>query len=231
MNVDLDGPRRTPLSGKADSLVVLVHGYGANGDDLIELAGEWQQALPNTAFAAPNAPEPLPFAAIAGYQWFDLTFRDPGELWQGCVAAGPSLDRFVDRELDRLGLGLTPSRLALVGFSQGTMLALHVGLRRKVAPAAILGYSGVIAGPEHLSADRHHRAPGDQPEILLVHGEADDVIPAEALSFTTTALAAAGIAASWHLSPGLGHGIDAEGVALGRRFLSKALASRERRNS
>lgn len=228
MTVELDGPRRLPLARHADSLVVLVHGYGANGDDLIGLADEWREAMPHTAFAAPNAPEPLPFTAMGGYQWFDLTLRDPSELWRGCGAAGPALDRFVGRELVRLGLD--PDRLALVGFSQGTMLALHIGLRRRVTPAAIVGYSGVIAGPEHLKADRHDRSAGDHPRILLVHGEADDVISAEALTFSTAALADAGIAVSWHLSPGLGHGIDAEGMALGARFLHQALLPGSRRD-
>lgn len=217
----LDGPRLAPRSGKADALVVLVHGYGANGADLIALGAAWRNVLPHAAFVAPDAPDELPFEAVGGYQWFDLTFRDADELWTGCRRAGPLLDAFIDAELARLGV--LPSRLALVGFSQGTMLALHVGLRRAATPAAILGYSGIIAGPEHLKGDRAARADGDQPRILLIHGEDDAVIPADALPFTTNALAAAGIASAWHLAPGLEHGIDEEGLALGGRFLAQAL--------
>ncbi|MFV0368608.1 MAG: alpha/beta hydrolase [Hyphomicrobiaceae bacterium] len=221
MTATLDGPRLVAKNGKACSLVVLVHGYGANGEDLIGLAQAWRDVLPTTAFVAPNAPERLPFEAVGGYQWFDLTFRDPDELWQGCQRAGPLLDQFIDQELSRLSID--GSRLALVGFSQGTMLSLHVGLRRRPTPAAILGYSGIIAGPEHLEADRRGRPNTDQPPILLMHGEADEVIPSDALTFTTNALATAGLAAEWHLSPGLGHGIDMEGVEMGGRFLTRAL--------
>lgn len=217
----LDGPRLDAKHGRADALVVLVHGYGANGEDLIALGEAWRDLLPGTAFAAPDGPEPLPHAAMGGFQWFDLTFRDPDELWKGCLRAGPLLDQFIDEEL--LRLGLSGDRLALVGFSQGTMLALHTGLRRATSPAAILGYSGVIAGPEHLEADRAGHAPGDQPPVLLVHGEMDNVIPVDALAFSTHALAEAGIASSWHRSPGLGHGIDEEGLALGGRFLLTSL--------
>ena len=221
MTAKLDGPRIAPKNGKAEALVVLVHGYGASGDDLIGLAQAWRDILPEAAFVAPNAHERLPFEAMAGYQWFDLTLRDPEEYWQGCLRAGPSLDQFIDKELSRHALD--GRRLALVGFSQGTMMSLHVGLRRAVTPAAILGYSGIIAGPEHLATDREARSASDQPPILLVHGEADEVIPSDALPFTANALSAAGLASQWHLTPGLGHGIDMEGLAIGGRFLQRAL--------
>src|SRR5262245_35920186 len=123
----LDGPRLAPRHGRATALVVLLHGYGANGDDLIALAEGWQARLPAAAFVAPNAPETIP-GMPGALQWFALTFRDADELWRGVVAAEPHLNRFLDRELARLELGA--ERLALVGFSQGTMLALHVALRR-----------------------------------------------------------------------------------------------------
>lgn len=221
MTATLDGPRRMPVSGHADALVVLLHGYGANGEDLIGLADHWRELLPGAAFAAPNAPEPLPFAGFGGFQWFPLTTRSPAERWEGTQKVAPILERFLCEELKRLGLNGT--RLALVGFSQGTMLSLHVGLRLSVPPAAILGYSGVIAGPEHLASDRAACGVSGQPPILLVHGEDDDVISAEALELTTNALAAAGLSSSWHLSPGLGHGIDMDGLELGGRFLQQSL--------
>lgn len=221
MTTPIDGPRLAPVSGRATALVVLVHGYGAIGEDLIGLADVWREVLPDVAFAAPNAPQMLPFEAVGGFQWFDLTFRDAGELWQGVRQSGPLLDRFIDAELARYRLDA--GRLALVGFSQGTMMALHIGLRRRPAPAAILGYSGIIAGPEHLAADRTGWGEGEQPQILLVHGEDDEVIPASALEMTVASLASAGFAASWHLSPGLGHGIDGQGLELGGRFLAQAL--------
>lgn len=221
MTLQLDGSRRMPQHGRPDALVVLVHGYGASGEDLIGLADHWRELLPHAAFVAPNAPEPMPFAGFGGFQWFALTDRSPEERWEGTQKAAPVLQRFIDDELARLALH--PSRLALVGFSQGTMLSLHVGLRLAQSPAAVLGYSGVIAGPEHLATARAGRFAGDQPPILLVHGVDDDVIPADALPYTTNALAEAGIASSWHLSPGLGHGIDMQGLALGGRFLVQAL--------
>src|SRR6201995_4770022 len=140
----LSGPRLPPARGNATHLVVLVHGYGADGNDLISLAGHWQSLLPTTEFVAPNAPDRVP-GAPSGFQWFGLTRMDPQELSRGVAAAGPLLDGFLDQELSRLGL--SADRLALVGFSQGTMLALHVGLHRPAKPAAIVGFSGLLAAP------------------------------------------------------------------------------------
>ena len=208
----LDGPRIEPRGRAADSLVVLLHGYGANGDDLIELGRVWAGALPRTAFVAPNAPDELPFEAMGGRQWFPLTFRDPDEYWRGVGTAGPILDRFLDAELARYRL--PASRLALVGFSQGTMMALHVAPRRKEALAGVVGYSGHLAGPEHLAADVANRCP-----VLLVHGGDDEVIPSAALHLAREHLAAAGFAVEWHMREGLGHGIDEEGLRLGGSFL------------
>jgi phospholipase/carboxylesterase len=148
-------------------------------------------------------------------QWFPLTLRDPGERWRGVVAARPDLDRFLDAELHRYRLG--PGRLVLAGFSQGTMLALHVGLRRSTAPAAIVGYSGLLAGPEHLGEITA------RPPVLLVHGEADDLIPVQALHLAREQLAAAGLLVEWHVRPGLGHGIDPVGQQLAAGFMAKAL--------
>src|ERR1700691_4674220 len=138
----LAGPTMAPAKGPATHLVVLVHGYGADGQDLIGLAQHWQSLLPTTAFAAPNAPTPVP--GSAGYQWFPISRIDPHEMRKGVEAAAPVLDQYLDAELARLEL--PPERLALVGFSQGTMMSLHVGLTRR--PAAIVGYSGMLAGAE-----------------------------------------------------------------------------------
>ena len=212
----LDGPRREPRQGRIRGLVVLLHGYGANGEDLIALADEMAAVLPDVAFVAPDAPEPLPDAGPAARQWFALTFRDPHELWNGVSAAGPALNKFLDAELQRYDL--PPQRLALVGFSQGTMMALHVGLRRQISPASIVGFSGLIAGPEHLAQDITAR-----PPVQLIHGELDDLIPFEALYMTRESLAAAGIPVEWHLRPGLGHGIDPEGLRFATSFLGDSL--------
>ena len=214
--VELDGPRREPERGPALSLVVLLHGYGANGEDLIGLADAWRGLLARTAFVAPNAPERLPFAGAMGFQWFPLTMRDPEEYLRGAVTVAPALQRFVDSELARYGLDAR--RLALVGFSQGTMMALHVGLRRQTAPAAVVGFSGVIAGPERLGAELRCR-----PPVQLIHGAADDVIPVEACHLTREALAASGVAVEWHIRPDLGHGIDGQGLAYAGSFLAQHL--------
>jgi phospholipase/carboxylesterase len=194
--------------------VVLLHGYGANGDDLIALGDSWRGMLPDAAFVAPNAPETIP-GMYGGLQWFPLTMRDPGERWRGVVAARPTLERFLDAELARYRL--PPGRLVLVGFSQGTMVALHVGLRRTAAPAGIVGYSGLLAGPEHLSEVTA------RPPVLLIHGEADDLIPADALHLAREPLAQAGLAVEWHVRPGLGHGIDPEGQAMAGHFIAQIL--------
>jgi phospholipase/carboxylesterase len=214
----LDGPRIVPRGTQPTALVVLLHGYGANGDDLIALGDAWQPRLPGAVFVAPNAPQSIP-GMYGGLQWFPLTMRDPGEYWRGVASAQPDLDRFLDGELARYRLG--PGRLVLVGFSQGTMLALHAGLRRTQAPAAIVGYSGLLAGPEHLAEITA------RPPVLLIHGEADDLIPVEALHVAREQLAAAGLRVEWHVRPRLGHGIDPEGQWMAAHFIAAALAGRQ----
>jgi phospholipase/carboxylesterase len=215
----LDGPRLAPRSGQAKQLVVLLHGYGADGNDLIEIGRQWQPLLPQAAFVAPHAPERMPMNPT-GRQWFPLSMRDMDERWRGVTQAGPALTAFLETELARQSL--SAPALALVGFSQGTMMALHIGLRRVVPPAAIVGYSGLLAldsgkGPKDLAAEIKGK-----PPILLVHGEADDLIPVTALFDAAETLAEAGIPCEWHLSLGLGHGIDGEGLRQGGEFIAAA---------
>jgi phospholipase/carboxylesterase len=217
---EINGPRIEPKGGKAKQLVVLLHGYGADGNDLIEIGRQWRGMLPDAAFVAPHAPEPCGMSPM-GRQWFALTMRDPDERWRGVIKARPVLDAFLDAELARLGLD--ESLLSLVGFSQGTMMALHVGLRRRRAPASILGYSGVLVGPEHLNEAVARDAGGAPPPILLVHGDQDQLIPFEALFESAEDLAKANIPCQWHLSLGVGHGIDNGGLRHGGLFIAKAL--------
>lgn len=219
MPSSITGPRLAPPSGTAKQLVVFLHGYGADGDDLIEIGRQWQRWLPDAAFVAPHAPELLP-GQPAGRQWFALTFRDPHERWRGVNHAAPGLEAFVEAELARVQL--PASKLALVGFSQGTMMALHLGLRRLQPPAAIVGYSGLLVieegkGPESLAGQVRAK-----PPILLVHGDRDEVIPLDALFMSADALAAADVPCEWHLSVGVGHGIDAEALRHGGLFLRRA---------
>ena len=223
MAAELDGPRLEPRSGPARALVVFLHGYGADGNDLIDIGRAWQGLLPQAAFVSPHAPEPCGQAPV-GRQWFPLTFRDPNERWLGCRKAAPGLEAFLDAELKRRNL--PASSLALVGFSQGTMMALHVGLRRAAAPKAVVGYSGLLvlpdgAGPEVVKAEIKSR-----PPVFLLHGDRDDLIPAQALLLSCQCLADLQIPVEWHLSAGLGHGIDEEGLRQGGEFLARRFAAK-----
>ncbi|WP_149536288.1 alpha/beta hydrolase [Siccirubricoccus phaeus] len=211
----LDGPRLGPRAGgAAQQLVVLLHGLGADGQDLISLAPEWAESLPHAAFIAPDAPTPCDMAPW-GRQWFSLQDRNPARMEVGLRAAAPALQSFLDAELARLGL--PGSALALAGFSQGCMMALFCGLRRATAPAAILGYSGALLAPASLAAEITCR-----PPVLLVHGDADDVVPVAATRSAATALLAAGVPVETLYRPGLAHGIDAAGIAAGKAALCSA---------
>jgi phospholipase/carboxylesterase len=218
MAEQLDGPRLEPRGGAARRLVVFLHGYGADGNDLVEIGRAWQPLLPDTAFVSPHAPEPCAGAPM-GRQWFALTFRDPDERWRGVNAAAPILNAFLDAELARRKL--PASALALVGFSQGTMMALHVGLRRATPPAAIVGYSGLFVLPNNAEPEVVAGEIKSRPPVLLIHGDQDELIPVQALFHATQALAALEVPTEWHISPGIGHGIDQEGLRHGGEFLAR----------
>jgi phospholipase/carboxylesterase len=220
---ELDGPRIEPRSGTARQLVVFLHGYGADGNDLIEIGRAWQGMLPHAAFVSPHAPRPCG-QAPSGREWFPLTFRDPGERWTGVNTAAPVLNAFLDAELARRQL--PPQALALVGFSQGTMMALHVGLRRSVPPAAIVGYSGMLVVPENVDPDAFAAEIKVKPPVLLIHGDQDELIPVQAVFHAAQGLAALDIPAEWHVSSGIGHGIDQEGLRQGGEFLARHFAAR-----
>ncbi|MFG1461540.1 dienelactone hydrolase family protein [Xanthobacter sp. DSM 24535] len=213
----LDSPRLPPRSGGApDSLVILLHGYGADGRDLIDLGGAWADLLPTTAFVSPHAPEPCEGAPM-GRQWFALGDMDPHDMVRGVAHAAPGLARFIQGELQNARL--PASRLALVGFSQGCMMALAVALGMAQPPAAVVGYSGLyVPGPTPVEGT-------GAPPILLVHGTDDQLIPAQALFQSAYALAGADIPVEWHLSQGLAHGIDDAGLAHGGLFLAQRLAA------
>lgn len=215
MSEDLDFQRRGSTSGKDSSVVMFLHGYGADGNDLIGLGREWASLLPHATFVSPNAPEPCAMSPM-GRQWFDLSMGDMSIIAEGVKSAAPALNAFLDAELARHDL--PASALALVGFSQGTMMALAVGLARNAPPKAIVGYSGALATLEALPA------PGQGPAILLVHGDRDEVIPVDAMHMAREALSQAGHPVEWHVSQGIGHGIDGEGLRLGGNFLRQAFA-------
>jgi phospholipase/carboxylesterase len=217
--LEIDGPRFGPASGGTpDSLIVLLHGVGADGNDLIELAPILGQHLPGTAFVSPHAPFPYDGAPM-GRQWFSLMERTQEVMLAGVRASAPILDAFLDEELARLGLG--PDRLALVGFSQGTMMSLYVAPRRAQPIAGVVGFSGALVGADLLVAEVKSR-----PPVLLIHGDADPVVPVQAMEGARRALAAAGIAVETERRPGLPHSIDQPGLVKALQFLHAHLAAK-----
>jgi phospholipase/carboxylesterase len=217
----LSGPRLPPRRpGPPRQLVVLLHGVGADGNDLIELALALARSLPYAAFIAPDAPEPCDMAPF-GRQWFSLRDWRPAALLAGVEACAPVLDAFLDAELRNAGLG--PHQAALVGFSQGTMLALYLALRRAPALAAVLGYSGALSGAERLPAEI-----AAKPPVFLIHGDADEIVPVAALHGAVQGLQAAGVPVQWSVRRGLPHAIDPGSLAHGAAFLAAAFADAER---
>ena len=211
----LSGPSHLPAPGRPlRQLVVLLHGYGADGKDLLGLAPFFARLLPDAEFMAPNAPERCDMGF--GYQWFPIANLDRATMAAGLRKAGPILDSFLDEAL--AARNLKPEQLALIGFSQGTMMALDRVLRRPDGVAAVAGFSGMVAG----EATPIPAAPRHAP-VLLVHGNADPVVPFERLTESETSLKHAGFPVETLSRPGLGHGIDAEGALAAARFLAKHL--------
>jgi phospholipase/carboxylesterase len=212
-----DGLRWGPRSGGAPKLIVfLLHGYGADGNDLIDLAPGWSEAVPEALFIAPHAPLPCE-AGPYGRQWFSLQDRSPARLLAGIEAARPGLDRAIAAEC--AAAGLPEAAVVLMGFSQGAMMALDTGLRRAVPPAAILAFSGRLIAEERLAAEMQGR-----PEVLLVHGEADEVVPVGASRSAEAVLRANRVPVEAHYVPRLGHGIDDSGLSLAGLVLQRAAA-------
>ena len=214
---DLDGPRWGPASkGTPTQLVVLCHGLGADGHDLIDLAPTWGHALPDAAFVSVDAP----FAHDSGFgrQGWSVADRSPPVVEAGVRSAAEFLSRFIDAELQRLGL--PADGYAMMGFSQGAMTVLFTGLRRASAPRAILAFSGALIAPDSLATELANHAP-----VLLVHGEADDVVPAQRSRDAEAALRAANVPVEAVYVPRLGHGIDDTGLAMGALTLQRAFAT------
>ena len=215
MSKIVNGASLQPLSGAAPrQIVLLLHGYGSNGADLISFAPAWRAALPDALFLAPNAPQRLG----GGYQWWPLTAFTAHALDAGAAGAAASIDRFIDRKLAQYRL--SEAELAIVGFSQGTMMALHVGLRRERQVAGILGFSGMLTGAARLAHERITR-----PPVCLIHGSADPIVPIMSLHAAEQALRRARIEVSAHVRPGLGHSVDPAGLRLGGEFVARCLAA------
>ena len=210
--------RKPAASGRAKSLVVFLHGYGANGADLLDIGDVLAAQLPDTAFVAPDAAERIPGAPF-GYQWFPIPRFDGSSEVQaaaGLQRSGQDLNAFIDQ---RLGYeGLEPQALALVGFSQGAMMSLEVAPRRAVAPAAVVAISGRLIRPERLAAEVTAK-----PPILIMHGDQDQVVAFEEMALAANALVAAGFDTFGHVMQGMGHGISQDGLASMAGFLKRYL--------
>lgn len=217
MSKIVNGASLQPRSGGAPKkIVLLLHGFGSSGSDMISLAPQLQEKLPDTLFLAPHAPQRCTMMG-AGYQWWGLSGFAPSALAAGAAAAAPAIDAFIDRKLAQYDL--TEADLALVGFSQGTMMALQIGLRRPHPVAAIVGYSGMLAG----TADLGHRVV-TSPPVLLVHGTADPVVPIAALHMSESQLTRLGVDVKTHISYGVAHNVDPVGLRAGRDFVADAFA-------
>lgn len=197
---------------KPKQIIVLLHGYGSNGRDLISLAPYWASAVPDAIFVSPDAPFPCEIGM--GRQWFSLSDYTPEKLLEGAQKAHPILEAYLDGLLEEYGL--KNQNLALVGFSQGTMMSLYTGLRRQNPLAGILGYSGALIGAGDLTGQ-------NAPPIHLIHGESDSVAPVAAYHKAVEELTSNGYVVSGHTTPGLDHSIDEQGIESGAAFLGKVL--------
>lgn len=216
--MSITGPTYGPAAaGAPRHLVVLLHGYGSDGHDLLGLAPHWAQMLPRAEFISPNAPFPCELAPY-GRQWFGFEGRDAQMILGETQTAAAILNGFIDEQLAKRGLD--ESALALVGFSQGTMMSLHVAPRRQKPAAAVVGYSGRLIAPDLLPQEIKSR-----PRILLVHGDADPVVPFQSLREAVNVLELVGIEVTAERRPRLAHAIDEEGLELGGHFLAGAFAS------
>jgi len=214
----LTGPRAAARSGQTKSLVILLHGYGADGNDLFGLSGPLGQHLPDTAFRSPNAPERCRVNPM-GRQWFSIPWLDgspESEMVTGFRRSADILDRYITEAMAEEGVG--SAQTALVGFSQGTMMSLHVAPRRTEPLAAIVGFSGRLHANENLKQEALTK-----PPVLLIHGDQDEMIPVAALGEAETALTDAGFQVRSHISRGIGHGIAPDGLGLALAFLIEHL--------
>lgn len=217
----LKAERRASVSGDVRSIVVFLHGYGANGADLLGLADPLGEHLPDTLFVAPDAPEMVP-GMPNGYQWFPIPWIDGSseeESERGMIQAVADLNAFLDALM--VDEDVLPEQVVLFGFSQGTMMALHVAPRREDEVAGIVAFSGRLLSPETLADEVVVR-----PPILLVHGDADDVVPPQSLPEAAEALQQAG----WkddvfaHIMKGTGHGIAPDGLSVALAFMRDKLS-------
>jgi phospholipase/carboxylesterase len=214
----LKSKRAGEAPGQARRAVVFLHGYGADGADLLGLAQPLAPHLPGCAFYAPDAPEPCRVNPM-GRQWFPIPRMDGSTEAQAAVSMAASavlLNAFLDQVL--ADEGLVPANLALLGFSQGTMMSLHVAPRRAAPLGAVVGFSGRLIAPERLAAETR-----STPPVLLLHGDRDDIVPPSSMPEAADALQSAGFETYTHVMPGTAHGIAPDGLSLALSFLREKL--------
>ncbi|MEM9637601.1 MAG: alpha/beta fold hydrolase [Pseudomonadota bacterium] len=216
----LNAGRRAPVSGDTRSVCVFLHGYGANGADLLGLADPLGEHLPDTLFVAPDAPEACAGAPM-GFQWFPIPWIDGSseeESARGMMQSVDDLNAFLDALM--VDEDVLPEQVVLFGFSQGTMMSLHVAPRREDAVAGVVGFSGRLLSPETLADEVVVR-----PPVLLVHGDADDVVPPQSLPQAAEALQEAGWQDVYaHIMKGTGHGIAPDGLSVALAFMRDKLS-------
>lgn len=218
MSEDLDFKRRGSTSGEDSSVVMFLHGYGADGNDLLGLAEPLAPHMPDTVFIAPNAPD-RSMANPLGFQWFPIPWIDGSSeaaAGEGLLRAARRLDAFIDKVL--ADEGLSPDRLILFGFSQGTMMSLHVAPRRADPVAGIVGFSGRLMMADALAHETLSR-----PPVLLIHGDADDVVPFGEMQAAANALQEAEFDVYGHVMQGTGHGIAPDGLSVALTFMKNFL--------
>lgn len=199
--------------GDTEQLVILLHGLGSDGRDLFDLVPHLTGTLPNAAFVSPDAPFRCDMAPM-GYQWFSLQEWTPESLLKGVQTAAPILQNFIEGQAKEHGVGL--DKVALVGFSQGTMMSLYMAPRLPAVIAGVLGYSGALVWEEDTKEEDIRKMP-----VRLIHGEADEVVPVVAYEHAKSRLESYGYTVSGHTTPGLAHGIDDQGLESGKAFLSE----------
>ena len=210
----LNGPEFGPADGgEISQLVILCHGLGADGNDLIGLAPHFAHVIPNAKFLSPNAPFPCDMSPF-GHQWFSLQERTEEAMLAGAKMAHPILDAFIDQQLETHNL--TEDKLALIGFSQGTMMSLFTAPRREQAVAGVVGYSGRLIGTDLTAEEIRCR-----PPMVMINGDKDELVPAQSQAIAVETLSAVGIEIEGHIRPGLGHSIDEEGIRIAQEFLQR----------
>ena len=214
----LSGPEAEPASGgPAKQLIVFVHGYGADGNDLFSLSEYFAHVAPDAAFISPNAPYRCA-GAPSGYQWYDVWMQDPAERLVAIRSTAAIFDNFLTQQLERRGL--TEANLVLVGFSQGTMMSLFAAPRREKAIAGIVGYSGRMESPDKLVNEIRAK-----PPVVMVHGDSDELLAVSDMETAAAALKDCGVEIETHVRPGLGHGIDEDGIRVGLEFVRRVLGT------